>query len=136
MCIPLLSEVIESEKAIMFKVVHTRDLTAHGSRTAKFEGEPYGAGVSFFLVDNDPGQGPGLHRHPYDETWVVLSGSAVITADGVDIEARKGDIVVVTTETPHKFRNTGTDRLEIMCIHAAPRIIQEWLDDEETGQSA
>jgi mannose-6-phosphate isomerase-like protein (cupin superfamily) len=136
MRIPLLSEVIESEKAIMFKVVHTRDLMAHGSRTAKFEGEPYGAGVSFFLVDNDPGQGPGLHRHPYDETWVVLSGSAVITADGVDIEARKGDIVVVTTETPHKFRNTGTDRLEIMCIHAAPRIIQEWLDDEETGQSA
>ena len=115
----------------MFKAVHTRDLTAQGSRTAKFEGEPYGAGISFFLVNNDPGQGPGLHRHPYDETWIVLSGEALITADGVEIEARKGDIVVVGAETPHKFRNTGTDRLEVMCIHAAPRMIQEWLDEDE-----
>jgi mannose-6-phosphate isomerase-like protein (cupin superfamily) len=120
----------------MFKVVHTRDLTAKGSRTARFEGEPHGAGVSFFLVDNDPGQGPGLHRHPYDETWVVLSGQAMITADGVEIEARKGDIVVVGAETPHKFRNTGTDRLEVMCIHASPRMIQEWLEDDGTGQLA
>ena len=118
----------------MFTVVRTRDLTPNGSRTARFEGEPYGSGVSFFLVDNDPGQGPALHRHPYSETWLVLEGEAVISADGVDIEARKGDIVVVSAETAHKFRNTGGDRLELMCIHASPRMIQEWLDDE-TGVS-
>ncbi len=41
------------------------------TRTAKFEGENYGAGASFFYVDNDPGQGTGLHWHPYSETWVV-----------------------------------------------------------------
>ena len=114
----------------MCTVVHTRDLTANRSRTAKFEGEPHGSEVSFFLVDNDPGQGPGLHRHPYSETWVVLFGEALFTVDGVDIEARKGDIVVVRAATPHKFRNAGTDRLELMCIHAAPRMIQAWLDDE------
>ena len=114
----------------MFTVVHARDLTADGSRTAKFEGELHGSGVSFFLVDNDPGQGPGLHRHPYSETWVVVSGEVVFTADGVDIPARKGDIVVVRAETPHKFRNTGSDRLELMCIHASPRMIQEWLEDK------
>ncbi len=118
----------------MFAVVHTPDVTPNGSRTARFEGEPYGSGVSLFLVDNDPGQGPARHRHPYSETWVVLSGEAVITADGVDIEARKGDIVVVSAGTAHKFRNTGGDRLELMCIHASPRMIQEWLDDE-TGVS-
>ncbi|HET8579520.1 MAG TPA: cupin domain-containing protein [Nitrospiraceae bacterium] len=113
----------------MFKTVQRRDLTPSGSRTAKFEGESYGAGVSFFLVDNDPGQGPELHRHPYPETWIVLSGEALITADGVAIEAREGDIVVVGAQTPHKFRNTGTNRLEIACIHASPRMIQESLEE-------
>ncbi len=113
----------------MFKALNTRDLMTNSSRTATFEGEPHGSGVSFFLVDNDPGQGPGLHRHPYSETWVVLAGAAVITADGEELPAKEGDVVVVDAETPHKFRNTGTDRLQIMCIHASPRFIQEWLPE-------
>src|SRR6185503_19088733 len=37
------------------------------NRTAKYEGEPYGSNTSFFLVDTEPGQGPGLHLHPYPE---------------------------------------------------------------------
>jgi mannose-6-phosphate isomerase-like protein (cupin superfamily) len=113
----------------MFTVLRTDDLKANGSRTATFEGDSHGSGVSFFFVDNDPGQGPGLHRHPYDETWVVLTGEAVITADGQEIPAKEGDVVVVSAETPHKFVNTGTDRLQIMCIHASPRFIQEWLPE-------
>ena len=113
----------------MFTVLNTQSLKAKGSRTATFEGEPHGSGISFFLGDNDPGQGSGLHRHPYSETWVVLAGEAVVTADGVDIPAKEGDIVVVDAETPHKFRNSGSDRLQIMCIHASPRFIQEWLPE-------
>ena len=95
----------------------------------KFEGEPYGSGVSFFLVNNEPGAGPDLHKHPYSETWIVRAGKARITADGQDIEAGPGDIVVVSAETPHKFKNIGTDRLDIICIHASPHIIQAWLEE-------
>jgi len=51
-----------------------------------------------------------------------------ITADGEDIEAGPGDIAVVGPETPHKFKNMGPDRLEIICIHSSPRIIQEALE--------
>jgi mannose-6-phosphate isomerase-like protein (cupin superfamily) len=65
-----------------------------------FEGDPYGSGVSFFLVSNEPGKGPDLHKHPYSETWIVRSGRARMTADGQDIEAGPGDIVVVGSETP------------------------------------
>jgi len=95
----------------------------------RFEGGAYGGEVSFFLVNNVPGAGPGLHTHPYSETWVVRSGRALITADGQEIEAGPGDIVVVTAETPHKFKNIGTERLDIVCIHAAPRMVQVELDD-------
>ena len=85
--------------------------------------------VSFFLVNNEPGDGPDLHRHPYSETWIVRSGKALMTADGEDLEATAGDIVVVGGDTPHKFKNVRTDRLEIVCIHASPRMIQESLDE-------
>jgi mannose-6-phosphate isomerase-like protein (cupin superfamily) len=113
----------------MHSVIRAGERDVSPGRTVTFEGEPYGSGVSFFLVDNEPGQGPGLHRHPYSETWIVRSGEALITADGEEIEAGPGDIVVVGPETPHKFRNSGTERLDIVCIHASPRMIQEWLEE-------
>ncbi len=85
----------------------------------RFEGEPYGGGVSFFLINNEPGAGPDLHRHPYSETWIVRSGRGRFTTDGVDIEAGPGDIIVATAGTPHKFKNIGAERLVAVCIHAA-----------------
>lgn len=114
----------------MVTVVHSRDLMAKGSRTATFEGEHHGSGISFFHVDNDPGQGPGMHTHPYSETWIVLSGEALVTVDSEEIDARKGDIVTVDAGTSHMFRNSGNTRLELMCIHVSPRFVTEWLDDE------
>ncbi|MBG6237455.1 mannose-6-phosphate isomerase-like protein (cupin superfamily) [Mycetocola sp. CAN_C7] len=112
----------------MVTVVKAADLIVGSGRTSRFEGEAHGSGVSFFLVDNEPGQGPGLHRHPYTETWVVRAGSATIIADGESIRAEAGDIVTVPAGTAHAFTNTGTDRLELVCIHASPRMIQEDLD--------
>ena len=90
-----------------------------------FEGEAHGSGISFFHVNNEPGAEPDLHTHPYSETWIVRAGKARMTAAGEEIEAGPGDIVVVGPETPHKFKNMGAERLEIICIHASPRMIQE-----------
>jgi mannose-6-phosphate isomerase-like protein (cupin superfamily) len=112
----------------MYRVIRAGQLQPSPGRTVKFEGEPYDSGVPFFLVNNEPGTGPDLHKHPYSETWIVRAGKARITADGQDIEAGPGDIVVVSAETPHKFKNIGTERLDIICIHASPRIIQEELE--------
>jgi mannose-6-phosphate isomerase-like protein (cupin superfamily) len=113
----------------MHKVIRAGELRPSPGGTITFEGEPYGSGVSFFLVNNEPGTGPDLHRHPYPETWIVRSGKARISAGGQDIEAAPGDIIVVSAETPHKFKNIGSERLDIICIHASPLIIQEWLEE-------
>jgi mannose-6-phosphate isomerase-like protein (cupin superfamily) len=112
----------------MHKVIRAGEIQRSPRGTLTFEGESHGSGVSFFLVDNQPGEGPDLHKHPYSETWIVRSGEARFTADGEEIEAGVGDILVVGPETPHKFKNSGTDRLDIVCIHASPRIIQVELE--------
>lgn len=99
------------------------------SRTVRFEGHAHGSGVSFFLVDNDPGQGPGLHVHPYTETWIVRAGEAEFTVGRERTRARPGDIVVGAAGIPHKFINIGSARLEMVCIHASDQIIQQWVDE-------
>ena len=113
----------------MHRVIRAGELDVSPGGTIKFEGEPHGSEISFFLVDNEPGAGPGLHRHPYSETWIVRAGKALFTADGEEIEGHPGDILVVGPQTPHKFENIGTGRLELTCIHAAPRMIQEELEE-------
>jgi mannose-6-phosphate isomerase-like protein (cupin superfamily) len=113
----------------MYSVLRASEQTRAANRTLRFEGEAYGSGVSMFLVDNEPGEGPGLHVHPYSETWVVRSGRARFTAEGEDLEAGPGDILVVGANTPHKFENLGPGRLDLVCVHDSPTIIQEDLEE-------
>ena len=113
----------------MHAIIRSEELPPSPGGTVKFEGEAYGSGVSCFFVNYEPGDGPDLHKHPYSETWIVRAGKGRLTVDGEDIEAGPGDIVVASPETPHKFKNIGAGRLEVICIHASPRIIQEWLEE-------
>ena len=112
----------------MHAVIRSGEIEPRPGGTVQFEGEAHGSEVSFFLVNNEPGAGPNLHKHPYSETWIVRSGQARFTAGDAEVEAGPGDIVVVTSETPHKFKNIGTGRLEVVCIHAASRMVQDDLE--------
>ena len=74
-----------------------------GENASTFDGHQHGAQVSFFLSHNRPGTGPKLHRHPYEETFIVEDGDVLFTVGGSTIEARTGDIVIVPAGAPHKF---------------------------------
>ena len=120
----------------MLELLRVSDFVPTGStgRTARFEGEPYGGGASFFAVDNDPGEGPGLHWHPYSETWLVISGTVLFrvgdaSGDDVDteveeLEAGAGHVFTVPARRHHGFVATGDGPLRMVCIHASPTIIQ------------
>ncbi|MFZ5732427.1 MAG: cupin domain-containing protein [Pseudomonadota bacterium] len=112
-------------------VIRAADVENAGGRSKMFEGAATGAGVSFFLVDTDTGEGPALHSHPYPETWIVRSGRARFTADGRDIEAGPGDIIVVGAGIAHCFECISEEPVEIVCIHAAERFETTWLDGRE-----
>jgi mannose-6-phosphate isomerase-like protein (cupin superfamily) len=92
------------------------------------KGTDHGATISVILDHSDPGRGPRLHRHPYDETWVVIEGNLTFQAGEERLEARTGDIVIVPPETPHKFTNNGPGRANLVCIHGSPTFVTEWLE--------
>jgi mannose-6-phosphate isomerase-like protein (cupin superfamily) len=91
-------------------------------------GADHGATTCIILDESDPGGGPRLHRHPYDETWVVVAGALTFTAGDEELAATAGDIVVVPPGVPHKFRNDGPGRSRLVCIHASPTFQTEWLE--------
>jgi mannose-6-phosphate isomerase-like protein (cupin superfamily) len=112
-----------------YTVVNVGELPrSAGSRD--FEGYLHGgAGVSIILVDMAPGEGPKLHRHPYEEVFVIEAGRATYTIGSTTLEATAGQIAIVPAGVPHKFINSGSERLRQVDIHRSPRFITEWLED-------
>ena len=105
--------------------VIAKDELPYGKGAHKFEGCRYGeVNVSFFLVDSPPGSGAGLHKHPYEEIFVIQEGDATFTVGDATIEATGGQIVVVPAGVPHKFINSGSGPLRQVDIHPSGRIRQ------------
>ena len=103
------------------------DELPRGENASTFDGYRHGAQVSFFLSHNKQGTGPGLHRHPYEETFIVEDGEVLFTVGERAIEARAGDIVVVPARAPHKFVSRSATHRQVS-IHPVARMETEWLD--------
>lgn len=97
-------------------------------RSRRFEGKDHDATASFFVNTHAPGEGPSLHRHPYEEIFILLDGQARFRRGGDEIDAQAGEIVIVPPNTPHGFTNTGDERLLFVSIHPAPEMVQENLE--------
>ena len=87
-----------------------------------------GLPISLFLVDDGPGAGPLLHRHPYPEVFVVHAGQARFEIDEIRVTATAGDILIAPAMSAHRFTNTGETQLRVTAIHTAPEMDTEWLE--------
>jgi mannose-6-phosphate isomerase-like protein (cupin superfamily) len=94
-----------------------------GNLIGRFEGRDYGSSVSFFIGTFDTGTGPGLHTHPYDETFIVEAGSATFTIGDDEVEIGTGQIAVVPAGTPHRF--VSGDGFRLISIAPSDHMIQE-----------
>lgn len=112
----------------MALVINKQDLP--GSSTSRtFEGYLHGAtNVSFFLSDTPPGRGPSLHKHPYDEVFIVLEGKLTFTVGSETVEVVGDQIVIAPAGTPHKFTNSGDGVARHIDIHTCAQMSTEWLE--------
>ena len=86
-----------------------------------------GLPISLFLVDDGPGEGPLLHRHPYAEVFVMHAGEACFEIDEIRLTATAGDILIAPAMSAHRFTNTGEAQLRVTAIHVAQEMDTEWL---------
>ena len=92
-------------------------------------GEHGGIPISFFWVQSSPGGGPQLHKHPYEEIFVILEGQATFTVGENTIDVEGGHVVIGPAGVPHKFINSGQNTLRQITIHPSKEVITEWLED-------
>jgi mannose-6-phosphate isomerase-like protein (cupin superfamily) len=86
---------------------------------------------SLIVVKAGPGIGPGRHRHPYAEVFVVEAGEATFEVGDETFAAHAGQIVVGPPGVPHGFVNGGTGELRLLAIHGAARFDTEWLSGRD-----
>lgn len=92
----------------------------------RFEGRDLGTDVTVLFFSSDTiGAGPGLHRHPYDEVFILRTGRARFTLGDDMVDAEAGDILVAPAGVAHRFENLGPARLETTDIHLSAEWIQE-----------
>jgi len=87
-----------------------------------------GANVCLIFFDGGPGEGPKLHRHAYEEVFIILEGRARFTIGSTALEASAGQVLLVRAGVPHKFTNLSTERLRQIDIHLSPQFVTEWLE--------
>jgi quercetin dioxygenase-like cupin family protein len=114
---------------VSYTVVNKDELQNSGN-ALEFEGYLHGdAGVSFILVDMQPGEGVRLHTHPYQEIFIIQEGVAMFTVGTATLEARAGQIIIAPADTPHKFVNSGEGALRQVDIHLSKRFSTRWLEE-------
>jgi mannose-6-phosphate isomerase-like protein (cupin superfamily) len=97
---------------VSYTVLHREDLPYDGN-TYEFQGVHYqDTNVSFIWVDMSPGGTIRLHKHPYEEIFIIQEGLATFTVGSVTLEARAGQVMIVPAEVPHKFRNLSDQQLK------------------------
>jgi mannose-6-phosphate isomerase-like protein (cupin superfamily) len=97
-------------------------------------GTDHGLEITLLFVDAAPGQGPSLHRHPYDEVFIVQEGQASFRLADEQLEVGAGDIVVAHANEPHAFVNSGAGPLRQVDIHVSPTLQTEWLEERGTPE--
>lgn len=60
----------------------------------------------------EPGQRLSYQYHHHRrENWVIVSGVATVTLNGMDHVYPAGEVVTIGFEVPHRVANQGADRL-------------------------
>ena len=108
------------------KVMSLDSMKPPDGEVATFHGFEHGANVSFFIVQFAPGHGPNKHRHPYEETFIILDGDIEAIVDGEVHTVGGGNIALIPAGTWHEFKNCGDRPVQMINIHPVPKMITEW----------
>lgn len=64
----------------------------------------------------EPGGHTPRHQHPYEHEVFVLDGEGIVVEGDDEHPLRAGDVVFVSADEVHQFRNTGSAPLKFLCL--------------------
>jgi len=63
-----------------------------------------------------PGGHTPRHHHPYEHEVYVLEGKGTVSEGDIEHPLGPGDVVLVSPDDVHQFRNTGDSPLKFLCL--------------------
>ena len=64
----------------------------------------------------EPGGHTPRHSHPYEHEVFVLEGEGEVFEGETPHAIKQGDVILVTPDEVHQFRNTGQQPLKFLCL--------------------
>lgn len=111
-------------------MILNREQLPGNESTREFEGiQFWNTEVSFIWVEMPPGGQIRLHKHPYQEIFIVQEGVSTFVVDSDMLEARTGQMIIVPANVPHKFINASDRQLKQIDIHVSREFVTDWLED-------
>jgi mannose-6-phosphate isomerase-like protein (cupin superfamily) len=107
-----------------------RDELPYDGNTYEFQGVHHQAtNVSFIWVDMPPGGTIRLHKHPYEEIFIIQEGMATFIVGSTTLDAHGGQVIIVPADVPHKFMNLSDKQLKQIDIHVNKQFVTHWLEE-------
>ena len=107
-------------------LIDIESIKSLGGEAATFQGFEHRANVSFFIVQFSYGKGPKKHRHPYEETIILLEGEIEAIVDRQTQRIGRNTIVIIPANTWHEFKSCSEEPIHMVNIHPVPKMITEW----------
>lgn len=81
-----------------------------GLRVFRFMEKEFGA-QCFYMMRGElaPGGVRGYHDHPVEESYLALSGEAIMSIEGEDFHLKAGDFAWTGVGTSHAFKHIGSE---------------------------
>jgi quercetin dioxygenase-like cupin family protein len=68
------------------------------------------------LFEMEPGGYSPLHAHPWEHEVFVLQGDGAIFDGEKARRFKAGDVIFISPDEQHQFRNNGQKRLKFLCL--------------------
>ena len=93
------------------------------------EGSRFGLDhLTLVLGETAPGGAIPLHRHTYEELFIVHGGRGTYTVGEATVEAGPGDVVLIPSGVEHRFVHDGPETLYHTAVHSKGTFELEYLE--------
>ena len=87
----------------------------------------------FELAPETDGTGPHFHKQHVD-TFYILDGELEVTVAGETAHAHSGDLVHVVPGVVHSFKNSSSERVRFLNVHAPGMRFDEYIRRMDAGE--